>query len=225
MSLIEQHAGVSTLIGTPKEVKTRLGKSQANQVLVVSFYNISNLRVLSTLTENISTVASTMFEVFKERQEKQSLEILVGSMLPKAPASPHLMKEAAMLLQARKAVLESGNWLTAADVSQLAGLSTTNPSAQPNKWKKSGQIFAIHHNGIDYFPDYGLDRNTQFRPLKALSEVLKIFADHKDGWGIAFWFLSVNSFLGGQRPQDMLAKHSERVIEAARDEIEGVGHG
>ncbi|MXP57139.1 hypothetical protein [Pantoea sp. Taur] len=225
MSLIEQHAGVSTLIGTPKEVKTRLGKSQANQVLVVSFDNISNLRVLSTLTENISTVASTMFEVFKERQEKQSLEILVGSMLPKAPASPHLMKEAAMLLQARKAVLESGNWLTAADVSQLAGLSTTNPSAQPNKWKKSGQIFAIHHNGIDYFPDYGLDRNTQFRPLKALSEVLKIFADHKDGWGIAFWFLSVNSFLGGQRPQDMLAKHSERVIEAARDEIEGVGHG
>ena len=166
-----------------------------------------------------------MFEVFKERQEKQSLEILVGSMLPKAPASPHLMKEAAMLLQARKAVLESGNWLTAADVSQLAGLSTTNPSAQPNKWKKSGQIFAIHHNGIDYFPDYGLDRNTQFRPLKALSEVLKIFADHKDGWGIAFWFLSVNSFLGGQRPQDMLAKHSERVIEAARDVIEGVGHG
>ena len=225
MSLIEQHAGVSTLIGTPKEIKTRLGKSQANQVLVVSFDNISNLRVLSTLTENISTVASTMFEVFKERQEKQSLEILVGSMLPKTPASPHLMKEAAMLLQARKAVLESGNWLTAADVSQLAGLSTTNPSAQPNKWKKSGQIFAIHHNGIDYFPDYGLDRNTQFRPLKALSEVLKIFADHKDGWGIAFWFLSMNSFLGGQRPQDMLAKHSERVIEAARDEIEGVGHG
>lgn len=225
MSLIEQHAGVSTLIGTPKEVKTRLGKSQANQVLVVSFDNISNLRVLSTLTENISTVASTMFEVFKERQEKQSLEILVGSMLPKAPASPHLMKEAAMLLQARKAVLESGNWLTAADVSQLAGLSSTNPSAQPNKWKKSGQIFAIHHNGIDYFPDYGLDRNTQFRPLKALSDVLKIFADHKDGWGIAFWFLSVNSFLGGQRPQDMLAKHSERVIEAARDEIEGIEHG
>ena len=225
MSLIEQHAGVSTLIGTPKEVKTRLGKSQANQVLVVSFDNISNLRVLSTLTENISTVASTMFEVFKERQEKQSLEILVGSMLPKTPASPHLMKEAAMLLQARKAVLESGNWLTAADVSQLAGLSTTNPSAQPNKWKKSGQIFAIHHNGIDYFPDYGLDRNTQFRPLKALSEVLKIFADHKDGWGIAFWFLSMNSFLGGQRPQDMLAKYSERVIEAARDEIKGIGHG
>ncbi|MBK0095819.1 hypothetical protein IBT49_07510 [Erwinia sp. S63] len=225
MSLIEEHTGVSTFIGTPKEVKTQLGKSQANQVLVVSFDNISNLRVLSTLTENISTVASTMFEVFKERQEKQSLEILVGSMLPKAPASPHLMKEAAMLLQARKAVLESGNWLTAADVSQLAGLSTTNPSAQPNKWKKSGQIFAIHHNGIDYFPDYGLDRNTQFRPLKALSEVLKIFADHKDGWGIAFWFLSVNSFLGGQRPQDMLAKHSERVIEAARDEIEGIGRG
>jgi len=225
MSLIEQHGGVSTLIGTPKEVKARLGKSQSNQVLVVSFDNISNLRVLSTLTENISTVASTMFEIFKERQEKQSLEILVGSMPPKAPASPHLMKESAMLLQARKAVMESGNWLTAADVSQLAGLSTTNPSAQPNKWKKSGQIFAIHHNGIDYFPDYGLDRNTQFRPLKALSEVLKIFADHKDGWGIAFWFLSVNSFLGGQRPQDMLAKHSERVIEAARGEIEGVGHG
>lgn len=70
-----------------------------------------------------------------------------------------------MLVCARNAVLESGDWLTAAEVAQLAGLSTRNTSAQPNKWKKQGRIFAIHHGGIDYFPGYGLDCDAGFRPL------------------------------------------------------------
>ena len=130
-----------------------------------------------------------------------------------------------MLVKARKAVLESGDWLSAAELAQLAQLSTTNPSAQPNKWKKNGQIFAIHHNGVDYFPGYGLDRDANFRPLKAMSQVIEVFDGHKDGWGMAFWFLSANSFLGGKRPQDLLATDPERVIAAARDEVQGIEHG
>lgn len=127
--------------------------------------------------------------------------------------------------QARKAVLESGDWLTAAEVAQLAGLSTRNPSAQPNKWKKQGLIFAISHNGVDYFPGYGLDRKASFRPLKAMANVIEAFAGHKDGWGMAYWFRSDNSFLGGKRPQDLLATAPDRVIEAARDEVLEVAHG
>ncbi|AZD86867.1 hypothetical protein M5C90_24460 [Pseudomonas chlororaphis subsp. piscium] len=224
MNVIQDHPGVSTLVGTPKEVQARLGKLHAEKVLVVSFEHIEST-VLGALVENISLVASSMFDVFLERRDKEALEHLADALVPRAPASPRLLKEAAMLVQARKAVLDSGDWLTAADVAQLAGLSTTNPSAQPNKWKKQGQIFAIHHNGIDYYPDYGLDRDASFRPLKAMAKVLEVFAGHKDAWGMAYWFLSVNSFLGGKRPQDLLAKESERVIEAARDEVQGVVHG
>ena len=130
-----------------------------------------------------------------------------------------------MLAQARRAVLESGDWLTAAELAQLAGLSNTNPSAQPNEWKKQGLIFAIHHNGVDYFPAYGLDRDVSFRPLKAMARVIEVFAGHKDAWGMAYWFLSDNSLLAGKRPQDLLAASPDRVIEAARDEVQEVAHG
>ena len=145
--------------------------------------------------------------------------------MPPLPVSPRLLKEAGMLVAARKAVLASDDWLNAAELAQLAGLSPRNPSAQPNKWKKQGQIFAIHHNGVDYFPGYGLDPDNAFRPLKALAGILAVLAPHKDGWGMAYWFMSVNGFLGGQRPQDLLSTDPDCVLAAARDEVMGVLHG
>ena len=224
MSVHKEHPGVSTLIGTPKEVTVRLGKSHAEYALVVTFehQNHSGARVLM---ENLSNMASSMFELFQQHQSRVTLERLAEALVPSTPAPPRILKEAAMLIKARKAVLESGDWLTAAELTQLAQLSTANPSAQPNKWKKAGRIFAIHHNGVDYFPAYGLDKDEGFRPLKALAQVIEVFDGHKDGWGMAFWFLSANSFLGGKRPQDLLATQPERVIAAARDEVQGVEHG
>lgn len=224
MSLIQDHPEVSTLSGTLKDVRARLGKSHADRVLVVAFEHIEPTD-FEALAENFSTVASTMYEVLGERRDKEALERLVEVLLPRTPPSPRLLKEAAMLVQARKAVLESGDWLTAAEVAQLAGLSTRNPSAQPNKWKRQGQIFAIQHGGVDYYPGYGLDHNTGFRPLKVLARIIEAFAGHKDGWGMAYWFRSQNSFLGGKRPQDLLTAMPERVIEAAQDEVQGVTQG
>jgi hypothetical protein len=130
-----------------------------------------------------------------------------------------------MAADARKSVLESGDWLTAAQVAKVAGFSASNPSAQPNKWKKEGQVFAIRHRGIDYFPSYALDPAADYRPTKALAKVLAVFRGHKNDWGVAFWFGSVNSFLGGKRPQDLLISQPERVIAAAEDEVAGVFHG
>ena len=163
--------------------------------------------------------------MLQDRQDPASLERLAEVLVPRTPPPARLLKEAAMLVRARKAVLDSGDWLTAADLAQLAGLSTRNASAQPNKWKKQGQIFAIHHGGVDYFPGYGLDRDTGFRPMKALARIIEVFAGRKDGWGMAYWFLSDNSFLGGRRPQDLLACAPEQVIEAARDEVREIAHG
>ncbi|WP_249894564.1 hypothetical protein M1E08_10580 [Erwinia sp. PK3-005] len=225
MSVQKEHPGVSTLIGTPKEVRVRLDKSHARQVLVVSFEH-QNHHETKVLMENLSNMASSMYGVFQQQQQSRAtLDRLAEALVPPKPASPHIIKEVAMLVKARKAVLESGDWLTAAELTELAQLSTANPSAQPNKWKKTGRIFAIHHNGVDYFPAYGLNKDEGFRPLKALAHVIEVFESHKDSWGMAFWFLSANSFLGGKRPQDMLATQPEQVIAAARDEVQGIEHG
>ncbi|EIK94779.1 hypothetical protein PMM47T1_19823 [Pseudomonas sp. M47T1] len=223
MSVTEQ-SGVSTLVGTPKEARASLSRSHADRVLVVSFDHIKP-NVFEALAENFANVASSMYEVFQERQDLNSLERLAEVFVTRKPPSPRLLKEAAMLVQARKAVLESGDWLTAADIAQVAQLSTRNPSAQPNKWKKQGQIFAINHGGVDYFPGYGLDPDTSYRPLKALAKVIEIFEGHKDSWGMAYWFRSDNSFLGGKKPQDLLASVPDRVIDAALDETQGIAHG
>ena len=221
---VAHHPGVSMMTGTPEEVQRSLGGSPADRVLVVAFDHIQPL-VFDALAENFTNVASSLFEVLRERHDQASLERLAEVLVPRTPPSPRLLREAAMLVQARKAVLESGDWLTAADLAQLAGLSTRNPSAQPNKWKKQGSIFAISHRGIDYFPGYGLDRHADFRPLKALAWIIETFTGHKDGWGMAYWFSSDNSFLGGQRPQDLLASEPDQVIEAARDEVQDIAHG
>jgi hypothetical protein len=91
----------------------------------------------------------------------------------------------------------------------MAGFSASNPSAQPNKWKKDGQIFAVRHRGVDYFPGYALDTSTDYRPTRGLARVLGVFHGRKDDWGLAYWFASVNSFLGGNPTLDTLSKATD----------------
>lgn len=223
MRVVNEQPSVSTLVGTPQEMRNRLSHSHAERVLVVAFEHIKPAH-LDTVTETFASMAS-MLGAFVEHRDREALERLADVLVPRTPPSPRLLRETAMLVRARNTVLESGDWLTAAQVAQLAGLSTRNPSAQPNKWKKQAQIFAIHHGGVDYFPGYGLDRNADFRPLKSLTKVIEVFDGRKDGWGLAYWFRSDNSFLGGERPQDLLATEPERVIAAAKDEVQEVAHG
>ncbi|PND33808.1 hypothetical protein C1I89_05955 [Achromobacter pulmonis] len=223
MSALHEPAEFATLVGTPKEVRSRLDKFKAERVIVVPLAH-AGVQQAGLLAQALSTVVSFLGEALHEQNE-QTLRALVNAVVPKAPPTPTLLREAAMLARSRTAVLEGADWLTAARVAELAGLSPTNPSTQPNKWKRERRIFAIHHHGIDYFPGYGLDAEAGWRPRKTLKPVLEVFGDKKDGWGLAYWFLSANSFLGGRRPQDVLAVEPEQVVAAAQDEVEGVTHG
>lgn len=140
--------------------------------------------------------------------------------------APAITREAQMELEARRRVLaDKENWLLATEVSDMAGFSPINRRAQPNNWKRKRFIFSITHLGKDYFPAFGLDPAKQYRPLASLAPILAILYSKKDDWGIAYWFASANSFLGGERPQDMLAKYPERVLAAAKTNIVGVVHG
>ena len=129
-----------------------------------------------------------------------------------------------MILEAKTAILNSGDFLPANEVAKLAGVSAVNPTLQPNKWKRDQDIFAIRHGREDYFPLYALNPDDH-QPRKQMAEILRIFGDAKDGWGLAFWFAALNSFLDDERPQDVLAVDPDRVIAAAKDEMAGVQHG
>lgn len=122
-------------------------------------------------------------------------------------------------------VINGADWLTAPEIADCAEFCTNNLCAQLSKWKAEGAIFSIHFAGTDYFPGYGFNKYDGYRPLGIVAKILMIFGEAKSGWGLAYWFWSPNSYLGGARPQDILAKYPDQVLVAAQAEREAIQHG
>lgn len=55
--------------------------------------------------------------------------------------------------------------------------------------------------------------------IQSVAEIIKCFGDKKTGWGLAYWFEGINSFLDDRKPKDLLAIDSKNVIAAARDDL------
>ncbi|HBO1833575.1 TPA: hypothetical protein L4G11_001256 [Pseudomonas aeruginosa] len=132
---------------------------------------------------------------------------------------------AQMLTRAQQGVLESTRWLAAAEIEGLRGLHGRGATDQTSGWLREGRIFSIHLDGGEYFPCYALDALADYRPLRVVSDVLAAFGTTKDSWGVAFWFASANSYLGGKRPQELLVTQPDLIVAAAYDELQGVAHG
>jgi hypothetical protein len=166
-----------------------------------------------------------VFRAHLHPRPADTISTIVALMVPKQPVPSTLLREARMLAQAKNEILQSNDWVTANEISNLAQFSSRNPSSLLNKWKRDHRLFAIRHNGSDYFPVYGLNKDAAYRPLPAMREVIKILEVKKSSWGMAYWFASASSMLGGKRPQDLLFTDPQRVIEVAKDEVAGITHG
>ncbi|MHB8304315.1 MAG: hypothetical protein ACYDC6_16115 [Acidobacteriaceae bacterium] len=166
-----------------------------------------------------------MVPTLLEKRRVQKWDALVEALMPDVVLSPTKVIEAEMKSAAMTQILASQDFVTAGDIARLGKFSVKNPSSQPNRWKRMGQIFAIHHRGADYYPLYALDPANGYRPRAIVADVLRLFADSKDSWGTAFWFGSINSYLQEQRPQDVLNADPEPLLRAARAEAEGLQHG
>lgn len=150
---------------------------------------------------------------------------MVEALLPEIAPSRTALVVARMQADAKTRVLESRDYVRSADIAKMAGYSENNPIAQPRKWKREVLIFTIEHNGIDYFPAFGLDPEKNYKPYPSLAAALKVFAGTRSSWKLAYWFAGLNSFLNDERPQDLLAGKPDQVIAAARDAMEGLQHG
>jgi hypothetical protein len=211
----------TVMVGTGPEVIQLLHRSTARRALAVTFANDDEMHLLELM---IRRVTEFYPQLMRQRQH-EAIDKIVSALLPEVAIPDAALAQARMMVDAKSAILNSGDLLPAGEIAKLAGYSANNPSAQPNKWKRDGAIFAIHHKGTDYFPIYALNPDENYRPYKAVADILRVFGDTKDSWGLAFWFTGLNSFLDDQRPQDLLAADPERVIAAAKDEVEGVQHG
>ena len=209
------------MVGSSTEVSERLRRAAVPHALAVTFADDNQQLVFERVFRQLTAFLPQLIR----QCQSDTLEKIVGALLPNIAISDAALAEARMMIDAKSTILRSGDFLPAGEIAKMAGYSPKNPSAQPNKWKRDGTIFAFQHKGIDYFPRYALDPVESYRPYKALADVLKIFGETKSGWGAAFWLAGLNSFLDDQRPQDLLATRPDLVIAAAQDEVDGVQHG
>jgi hypothetical protein len=176
--------------------------------------NIEDVR--EEVEATLSRLVPVVVEMARNRRTTLSKE-LVSAFLQGAMPRPVDLAQARLQARALKQVFEGTEWLTAAQVGDLARLGTGNPTGSVNRWKSLRKIFAICRDGKDYYPRYGL--GPDFRPLPQLADVLSVLA-HYDGERLAAWFESPSGFLKGQRPRELLASQPERVLAAAADAVE-----
>jgi hypothetical protein len=222
MSNVKHIQQVTPLVmsGTGHDVIEFLHKSPNRRTVAVSFADDEQVAAAESVFQRVAEFLPQLIE----QRQADTLKKFVSIFLTDVAPSKAAREQARMLIDAKTAILNSGDFLPASEVAKIAGFSASNPSVQPNKWKRNREIYAIQQGRDDYFPLYALNPDDH-RPRKQMAEILRIFGDAKDGWGLAFWFAALNSFLDDERPQDVLAIDPDRVIAAAKDEMAGVQHG
>jgi hypothetical protein len=75
------------------------------------------------------------------------------------------------------------------------------------------------------YPNYAFlpDGNGNLTPN--LHEVITILHPQKDGWDLAFWFRSPNTFLDNKRPEDVINKNLDKIVDAANEEVSSFMQG
>jgi len=134
-------------------------------------------------------------------------------------------REREMVALARAHILTCGDFLLVQDLANHLGIHVELLSPALKEWEADHRIFSIDHDGCRCFPVYAFPSQGGASPIPGLREVLSILRPMKDGWGVSFWFISPNEWLGGKRPQDLLSAEPSRVISAAHEEAGGVMHG
>ena len=141
----------------------------------------------------------------------------------------HLQGKAAeerMLEDAKGFVRASGEFLTVLNLAELLGVEIHDLDVQLNGWKDRREIFSIQDGTEgELFPAFAFDSIRGAHVSEAIPGVLEIFGDKLSDWGIAAWFIAGSSYLDGESPKDLVEGSPNRVIAAARDEMNGVSHG
>jgi hypothetical protein len=208
--------------GSAQELALGLENSKAQALVFVSPFQGDDPRT-KTVFDALKR-ASESIDVLIDKRRKKSWEALIEALTPDLPLTSNRMIEARMFAQARKGILESGDFVRAAEITEAAHFSMRNPSSQPNRWKKAGLIFAVPYKGVDLYPLYALELKKGAKPLPIMEKVLQVLAD-KDDWQMAFWFGSVNTYLRNKMPKELLKSEPQKVLRAAEIEASGIQHG
>jgi hypothetical protein len=154
-------------------------------------------------------------------RERRTFERMVDAMMPEAPLpSAPAVLQARRNAAAREELISEFGVLSSADVASLAGSRAKNRASLANRWKQEARVFSVPHRGLVYFPAYQFDEKGQ--PLPVIARVLATLGRHSREWELALWFTSINGWLNGRRPVDLLLDEPGEVARAAEREAEGL---
>jgi hypothetical protein len=208
--------------GEAQELAHGLEKSDGQALVFVSHAHRDD-EWTKTLFEALKR-ASELIDALIDKKREDSWNALIEVLTPDVPLTSNRVIEAKMFAQAMKGILESEDFVRAVDIAEIGHFSKTNPSSQPNRWKKAGLIFAVPYKGADLYPLYALELREGAKPLPIMESVLDVLRD-KDDWQKAFWFSSVNTYLKNKMPKELLKSKPQEVLRAAEIEAAGVQHG
>jgi len=209
------------MVGEIKDISAFLKQTSSRRALAITFESEHELAAAEEVYRRVGEILPQLIRL----RQQEKISKVVEALLPEMGPSRSTLIQARMQAEAKSTILDSGDYLRAAEIAKLAGYSETNPSAQTSKWKRDKSIFAVEKDGVDYFPSFALNPERSYKPYSAVGAVLDVFQDTKSSWGLAFWFAGLNSFMGDRRPQDLLATKPDLVIAAAKDAMEGLQHG
>ena len=215
-------AQLPVLMGDRAEVLKQVKQRAGYRLIAIPETSADDATLKSYIERGVACLPRLAKEK-RQRATERWMKLYLEGIEETIEIPQQVLSEAHMLARSQARVLESGQFFPAAKIMKLAGSSAGNASATPNRWKKEGLIFAIQRENADLFPLYALDPEENYRPRRAMKEILGAFRE-KSPWRIAFWFESPNSYLRNKKPREVLADAPAAVIEAARTEAAGVLH-
>lgn len=145
------------------------------------------------------------------------MERLIETAMPRLSGTPHpaILDQARRNADFRGDFLKSYNALAAAQVHDLAGSKADNTAALAARWRSSGKIFGVEHQGRILYPAFQF--NDTGRPKPVVAAVLKALG-RRSPWQVASWFTAPNGWLpDDQRPIDVMDTDPDVVANAARE--------
>lgn len=123
---------------------------------------------------------------------------------------------------ARAKLLSEFGTLSGAQVAKRVvwGPGEVPSSKTVGQWRRQGLVFTVGHQGRSVYPAFQFDEEGRPRPVVA--DVLATLGQQSHGWELALWFTSVNGWVDGCRPVDLLSSEPEEVALAAEREAEGL---
>lgn len=120
---------------------------------------------------------------------------------------------------AHRAVLDQP-LLESTAVAEALGRSGSNGREAASKLRLASQIVGIRQGNRYLYPAFQIDfRNRRVAPVVA--QVNQLLGAVDDPWGVASWWISPSTRLGGQAPRDLLGSdHEPDLMALARAELD-----